>query len=60
MHNRLQLTGRKYQIVQEKYITMLSVSEDEGGNSQWQPTPVLLPGKSHGWRSLVDCSPWGR
>ena len=27
---------------------------------QWQPTPVLLPGKSHGWRSLVSCSPWGR
>ena len=25
----------------------------------WQPTPVLLPGKSHGWRSLVGCSPWG-
>ena len=24
------------------------------------PTPVLLPGKSHGWRSLVGCSPWGR
>ena len=22
------------------------------------PTPVLLPGKSHGWRSLVGCSPW--
>ena len=27
---------------------------------QWQPTPGLLPGKSHGWRSLVGCSPWGR
>ena len=27
---------------------------------QWQPTPVLLPGKSHGWRSLVGCIPWGR
>ena len=27
---------------------------------QWHPTPVLLPGKSHGWRSLVGCSPWGR
>ena len=27
---------------------------------QWQPTPVLLPGKSHRWRSLVGCSPWGR
>ena len=25
---------------------------------QWQPTPVLLPGKSHGQRSLVGCSPW--
>ena len=24
---------------------------------QWQPTPVLLPGKSHGWRGLVGCSP---
>ena len=24
------------------------------------PTPVLLPGKSHGWRSLVGYSPWGR
>ena len=27
---------------------------------QWQPTPVLLPDKSHGQRSLVGCSPWGR
>ena len=27
---------------------------------QWHPTPVVLPGKSHGWRSLVGCSPWGR
>ena len=26
---------------------------------EWQPTPVLLPGKSHGWRSLVGYSPWG-
>ena len=23
------------------------------------PTPVLLPEKSHGWKSLVGCSPWG-
>ena len=27
---------------------------------QWQPTPVFLPGKSHGQRSLVGYSPWGR
>ena len=26
----------------------------------WHPTPVLLSGKSHGRRSLVGCSPWGR
>ena len=26
---------------------------------QWHPTPVLLPAKSLGQRSLVDCSPWG-
>ena len=25
----------------------------------WQPTPVLLPGKSHGQRSLAGYSPWG-
>ena len=25
---------------------------------QWHPTPVLLPGKSHGRRSLMGCSPW--
>ena len=28
--------------------------------NEWHPTPVLLPGKSHGWRSLEGCSPWGR
>ena len=27
---------------------------------QWQPTPVLLPGKSQGQRGQVGCSPWGR
>ena len=26
---------------------------------KWQPTPGLLPGKSHGQRSLVGCSLWG-
>ena len=27
---------------------------------KWQPTPVFLPGESHGQRSLVGCCPWGR
>ena len=36
------------------------MSEDSIFNRrrQWHPTPVLLPGKSHGWRSLVGCTPW--
>ena len=27
---------------------------------KWQPTPIFLPGESHGWRSLVGYRPWGR
>ena len=30
------------------------------GEGKWQPTPVLLPGESHGGRSLVGYSPWHR
>ena len=33
-----------------------TVSNDR--RRQWHPTPVLLPGKSHGWRSLVGFGPW--
>ena len=40
---------------------MNTISRSASGKwiRQWQPTPVLLPGKSHGRRSLVGCSPWG-
>ena len=38
----------------------LVLSHMSGQRRQWHPTPVLLPGKSHGRRSLVGCSPWGR
>ena len=41
----------------ERDVQVNSVSS---GRRQWHPTPVLLPGKSHGWRSLVGCGPWGR
>ena len=41
-------------------ITGLEAIRVEKQRRQWQPTPVLLPGKSHGWRSLVGCSPRGR
>ena len=38
----------------------LSFSSTVHRRRQSHPTPVLLPGKSHGRRSLVGCSPWGR
>ena len=37
----------------------LVLGRGKGRRRQWHPTPVLLPGKSHGWRSLVGYSPWG-
>ena len=42
-------------------LLALLISCDQWGTwrRQWHPTPVLLPGKSHGQRSLVGCSPWG-
>ena len=39
---------------------LLNVVVRQSWRRQWQPTPVLLPGKSHGRRSLIGCSPWGR
>ena len=42
------------------YYMILSDTIIPPRRRQWHPTPVLLPGKSHGWRSLVGCSPWGR
>ena len=41
---------------ESKYHTLTHTS----WRRQWHPTPVLLPGKSHGQRSLVGYSPWGR
>ena len=36
------------------------ISLNPRNNPLWHPTPVFLPGKSHGRRSLAGCSPWGR
>ena len=41
-------------------INRFHISDPFYWRRQWHPTPVLLPGKSHGRRSLVGCSPWGR
>ena len=50
-----------------KKVTAIASSLGMTDNSTPPPTeekanspPVLLPGKSHGQRSLVGCSPWGR
>ena len=45
------------QIIKSFFYLLLA---EEYWRRKWQPTPVLLPGKSHAWRSLVGCSPWGR
>ena len=49
--------GERDQLYTGKYI--FRGEHVVGWRRQWRPTPVLLPGKSHGWRSLVGCSPWG-
>ena len=41
------------------WATSLSLFTFMHWRRKWHPTPVLLPGKSHGQRSLVDCGPWG-
>ena len=38
---------------------VFGVYQSPSWRRQWHPPPVLLPGKSHGQRSLVGCSPWG-
>ena len=39
---------------------VLSLSREDPRRRKWQPTPVFLPGESHGGRTLVGYSPWGR
>ena len=41
------------------WTTSLSLFTCMHWRRKWQPTPVFLPGESHGQRSLVGCSPWG-
>ena len=65
-----QLTTLLPKATQTRWHSLLGVRHINNGNvceeiktwrrRQWQPTPVLLHGKSHGRRSLAGCSPWGR
>ena len=49
---------RNWFIFSRFYILLVYIVHSQ--RRQWHPTPVLLPGKSHGRRSLVGYSPWGR
>ena len=44
--------------IQETWVRSLGWGDPQ--RRKWQPTPVLLPGESHGQRSLRDYNPWGR
>ena len=61
----LKLQNTQYTLVLNGYhfrlhcINNLDIQKHQR-RRQWHPTPVLLPGKSRGWRSLAGCSPWGR
>ena len=44
--------------MQEKSVK--SMGQEDPLEKEWQPNPVFLPGESHGERSLVGYSPWGR
>ena len=56
-----QLSERAWEQGREEAGSQVREVLHSGGKQrrQWHPTPVLLPGKSHGQRSLVGCSPWG-
>ena len=64
-NNRMGKTSDLFQKIRDTKRTfhakMGSIKDRNGRDlRQRHPTPVLLPGRSHGLRSLVGCSPWGR
>ena len=46
--------------VRHDWATSVSLFTFMHWRRHWHPTPVLLPRKSHEWRSLGGCRPWGR
>ena len=43
--------------LESRFLREISITSDM--QIEKDPTPVLFPGKSHGWRSMVGCSPQG-
>ena len=61
VYKKKNFRGVAFLFPQKGFNVLLTIMCTREGNwsRQWDPTPVLLPGKSHGWRSLVGCNPWG-
>ena len=57
-----EMVGWHHRLNGHEFEWTLEVGDGQGGlwRRRRHPIPVLLPGKSHGWRSLMGCSPWGR
>ena len=53
----LQITTLRLQVV-NNCLRVIQLGNGTAGEGNGTPTPILLPGKSHGQRSLVGCSPW--
>ena len=58
LQNLKRAVTKRLEIIQIIFFIQTTITIFLLGCSQWHPTPVLLPGKSHGQRSLVGCSPW--
>ena len=50
--------GKSLPAMQETQVQ--SLGWENSLRKKWPPTPLFLPGESHGQRNLVDYSPWGR
>ena len=55
-----ELTSHQFLLFPSVYWLLFEPKYQRVRRRQWHPTPVLLSGKSHGRRSLIGCSPWGR
>ena len=54
------MLDKSLSILRPSFLLLKSRYKTRAWREKWQPTPVLLPGKSHGQRSLVDYSLWGQ
>ena len=58
-NSKVQLFLRNLAYLTFGYLLEFKNGKDRDRGRKWQPTPVLLPRKFHGWRSLVGYSPRG-